>query len=72
MSRVISPLISSYLMVDQQEAGYITSRLIENRGNISLTAQELGVSRVTLYGKLKKYGISAATRDGEDSPDAAA
>lgn len=54
-----------------QEAGYITSRLIENRGNISLTAQELGVSRVTLYGKLKKYGISAATRDGEDSPDAA-
>ena len=50
-----------------QEAGYITSRLIENRGNISLTAQELGVSRVTLYGKLKKYGISAAPPD-EDEP----
>ena len=42
-------------------------RLIENRGNISLTAQELGVSRVTLHGKLKKYGISAAPPD-EDEP----
>lgn len=52
------------------ETGF-TSRLIENRGTISLTAQEPGVLRVALYGKLKKYGISAATRDGEDSPDAA-
>ncbi len=52
-----------------QEAGYITSRLIENRGNISLTAQELGVSRVTLYGKLKKYGISAAPPDEDESFD---
>ncbi len=50
------PTLSGYLAT--QEAEFLDSMLRENRGNIAATARKLGVSRVTLYGKLKKYGIA--------------
>lgn len=31
--------------------------LEQNHGNIKKTANQLGVSRMTLYNKMKKYGL---------------
>ena len=46
-----------------QEAGFLTAALQENQGNVTLTARQLGISRVTLYAKLKKYGIRHSAAD---------
>ena len=47
--------LSDYM--ESQEANYLLSVLQKNNGNVSKTAQELGITRVTLYGKFKRYGI---------------
>ena len=39
------------------ERDTIKAALKRNRGNISQTATELGISRPTLYGLLSKFGI---------------
>lgn len=41
-----------------QEACFLATALRENMGNITSTARQLGISRVTLYTKLKKYRIT--------------
>ena len=46
-----------------QEAGFLTAALQENQGNVTLTARQLDISRVTLYAKLKKYGIRHSDAD---------
>lgn len=43
--------------IGSQEASYLLSVLRKNNGNVSTTAKELGISRVALYGKFRKYGI---------------
>ena len=43
--------------LNAQEAGFLAAALQENQGNVTATARQLGISRVTLYAKLKKYGI---------------
>lgn len=40
-----------------QEAEFLAQALKENRGNRAATARQLGISRVTLYAKLKKFGL---------------
>ena len=50
-----------------QEAGFLTAALQENQGNVTATARQLGISRVTLYAKLKKYGIPQFAAD-TDAP----
>ena len=47
--------LSDYM--GSQEANYLLSVLQKNNGNVSRTARELGITRVTLYGKFKRYGI---------------
>ena len=42
---------------DIQEKERISLLLVKNQGNIKKTACQLGISRVTLYNKLKKYGL---------------
>lgn len=44
-------------MLDSHEANYLLSALRQNNNNITKTAQQLEISRVTLYGKMKKFGI---------------
>ena len=39
------------------EKEHISLLLEQNHGNIKKTANQLGVSRVTLYNKMKKYGL---------------
>jgi DNA-binding NtrC family response regulator len=55
---------SSGLPVDQNKFNLVENekRIIEKalekfKGNISVTAKELGINRTTLYDKMKKYGL---------------
>jgi len=45
------------LNLEQVERSTIEKALIKNRGRYSITADELGISRTTLYHKIKKYGL---------------
>ena len=50
--------ISSHLnTLDEVEERTILNAMDEFHGNLSLVAKSLGISRPTLYNKLKKYGI---------------
>jgi transcriptional regulator with PAS, ATPase and Fis domain len=46
--------------LEDAEMQAILSRLEENDYNRTKTARELGISRNTLWRKMKKYGIAAA------------
>ncbi|MEJ2182901.1 MAG: sigma-54 dependent transcriptional regulator [Nitrospirota bacterium] len=48
-----------YLPLEEMEKDYILKVLRETGGNQSRASQVLGISRKTLYLKLKRYGISA-------------
>jgi DNA-binding NtrC family response regulator len=41
------------------ERQYILERLSANRGNLGVTAKELGIERTNLYRKMKQLGIGA-------------
>lgn len=43
--------------LDDMEKGLIIEQLARHKGNIARTAQAIGISRPTLYRKLRKYGI---------------
>lgn len=43
--------------LEEAEESTIRSTLARCNGNLSLVAKELGISRPTLYSKLKKYDI---------------
>lgn len=50
---------NSEAMLGEMEQALIARLMDENDNNISKVARSLGVSRPTLYRKLKKYGLSA-------------
>ncbi len=52
---VISPL--QPLTLEELERNAIAEAVRRNRGNLSDTADELGISRPTLYRKMQKYGL---------------
>jgi transcriptional regulator of acetoin/glycerol metabolism len=43
--------------LEEAEESTIRNTLARCNGNLSMVAKELGISRPTLYSKLKKYGI---------------
>ena len=45
------------LSLDASEESAIERTLQESKGNISLAAKLLGITRATLYSKMKKYGL---------------
>jgi transcriptional regulator of acetoin/glycerol metabolism len=45
------------LTLDEAEKQLISQSMKRNNGNMSLIATELGISRPTLYSKIKKYGL---------------
>jgi PAS domain S-box-containing protein len=47
------------LKLEQAEADVIRSALTHTRGSIGKAAEELGVSRTTLWRKMKRFGVSA-------------
>ena len=53
----VTPSTSQTL--DEMERVMITNALQQNDGNYSVTANQLGITRQTLYNKMKAYGIEA-------------
>jgi len=51
--------------VEAFERGLVVEALRASRGNRSEAARALGISRVTLHDKLKKYGLGGAGQDEE-------
>jgi transcriptional regulator of acetoin/glycerol metabolism len=45
------------LTLDEMEKRCISHSMKRNNGNLSAIAAELGISRPTLYQKIKKYGL---------------
>lgn len=43
--------------LDEMEKQFITEVLNEKKGNLTLAAQQLNISRQTLYNKMRKYGM---------------
>lgn len=43
--------------LDEMEKQFISQALIANKGNLTLCAQQLNISRQTLYNKMKKYNL---------------
>jgi DNA-binding NtrC family response regulator len=52
--------------LEEVEKRHVSAVLSHTSGNVSQSARILGIDRVTLYNKMRKYGIR---RDGEDEPD---
>ena len=50
-------------VIENTERSAIIIAMKNHRGNISAAAAELGVSRGTMYNKIKKYGLE---RNGSD------
>jgi two-component system, NtrC family, nitrogen regulation response regulator NtrX len=54
---------------DQFERDYILRALAAQQGNISRTADVLGVERSNLYRKMRAFGIAPSRKsDGEEEP----
>ncbi len=53
----LAPTYSSAFTLEEIEREHISRVLKEANGNISRAASLLGIDRVTLYSKIKKYGI---------------
>lgn len=51
--------------IAEEEADYLREVLLGNKWNITAAARQLGISRVTLYGKLKRYGITPDRQAGK-------
>jgi transcriptional regulator of acetoin/glycerol metabolism len=51
--------------LEDMERRHVAAVLAHTGGNVSQSARILGIDRVTLYNKMKRYGIR---RDGEDEP----
>lgn len=55
--------------MDLREEEFLRHIIKEKQGNITASAKALGISRMTLYGKLKKYGIECGSEpEEEDHP----
>ena len=54
------------------ERDYIIRELVAQRGNISRTADALGVERSNLYRKMRAFGITTSRKSGSREPKAAA
>jgi transcriptional regulator with PAS, ATPase and Fis domain len=50
--------INKPITLEEAEKMLITNALVRNKDNYSLAAEELGITRPTLYSKIKKYDIS--------------
>jgi two-component system nitrogen regulation response regulator NtrX len=62
------PLTALHDARDQFERDYILRALAQQHGNISRTAEVLGVERSNLYRKMRAFGIAPARKAEEDEP----
>src|SRR5205085_6916990 len=65
-----APAVPLYVARDQFEREYILRQLAVQQGNISRTAEVLGVERSNLYRKMRAFGIAPSRRaDTADSEE---
>ena len=65
------PAVPLYIARDQFEREYILKELAHQQGNISRTAEVLGVERSNLYRKMRAFGIAPRrTESAEDEEEA--
>jgi two-component system nitrogen regulation response regulator NtrX len=57
-----TPAVPLYTARDQFEREYILRQLAVQQGNISRTAEVLGVERSNLYRKMRAFGIAPSRR----------
>ena len=62
-----SPLLPLHEARDRFERDYILRALAQQRGNMSRTADVLGVERSNLYRKMRAFGIAPGKRAEEES-----
>src|SRR5512144_406117 len=62
------PKAGTMASLEEVEKRHVAAVLSHTGGNVSQSARILGIDRVTLYNKMRKYGIR---RDGEAADDAA-
>ena len=60
------PVLGLKQRVEAYERGLIASALGQARGNRSEAARALGISRVTLHDKLRRYGLARADEKAEE------
>jgi two-component system nitrogen regulation response regulator NtrX len=60
-----APAVPLYTARDQFEREYILRELAHQQGNISRTAEVLGVERSNLYRKMRAFGIVPRRTDAE-------
>jgi two-component system nitrogen regulation response regulator NtrX len=65
-----APTVPLYAARDQFEREYILRELARQQGNISRTAEVLGVERSNLYRKMRSFGIAPRRAESADEPDA--
>lgn len=49
--------VSHPVTLNEMEKQFISEVLAEKKGNLTLCAQQLNISRQTLYNKMKKYNL---------------
>ena len=57
ISFVAESLVSHPCTLEDMERQFIAEVLKEKKGNLTLVAQQLDISRQTLYNKMRKYGL---------------
>ncbi|BDG06875.1 sigma-54-dependent transcriptional regulator [Anaeromyxobacter oryzae] len=62
-----SPRPGTLASLEEVERRHVAAVLAHTGGNVSQSARILGIDRVTLYNKMRKWGLR---RDGEDDPAA--
>ena len=62
----VSPAERELSKLQQWERDRILERLQVRRGNLSLVAQDLGISRTTLWRRMKEYQIEPLGNEGDD------
>jgi len=63
-------IVPLHLARDDFEKGYILHALSAQQGNMSRTADVLGVERSNLYRKMRRFGIAPARRGDDDQEPA--
>ena len=56
-SKVTPPLANDLMTLEEMEKRMILSSLERTVGNLTKSAEELGITRQTIYNKVRKYGL---------------
>lgn len=56
-SKVDTDITAEFISLDEMERSMVQKAIVMNNGNLSQAAAQLGITRQTLYNKMKRYGL---------------